>query len=128
MEYPTFLYRCPGPHFGPQWTTYGTRDVVSADDAAAAVADGWFWTLQEAAEDFLAKRDAAGAASTAKTLAAINPPAPEPVAAAADDAPPTREEMLEQAARSGWKVDRRWGDETLLAAIIKHMKQQEASA
>jgi hypothetical protein len=128
MEYPTFLYRCPGPHFGPQWTTYGTRDVVSADDAAAAVADGWFWTLQEAAEDFLVKRDAAGAASTAKTLAAINPPAPEPVAAVADDAPPTREEMLEQAARIGLKVDRRWGDETLLAAIIKHMKQQEASA
>jgi hypothetical protein len=36
--------------------------------------------------------------------------------------------MLEQAARIGLKVDRRWGDETLLAAIIKHMKQQEASA
>jgi hypothetical protein len=85
-------------------------------------------TLQEAADDFIAKRDAASAASAAKTLAAINPPKPEPVEAVADDAPPSREEMLEQAARIGLKVDRRWGDETLFSAIIKHMKQQEASA
>ena len=128
MDFPTFLYRCPGPHFGPQWTTYGTLDVMGAGEASAALADGWRVTLQEAADDFIAKRDAASAASAAKTLAAINPPKPEPVEAVADDAPPSREEMLEQAARIGLKVDRRWGDETLLAAIIKHMKQQEASA
>jgi hypothetical protein len=42
----------------------------------------------------------------------------------AEDAPPTRDEMLEQAKRIGLKVDRRWNDETLLSAIVAKMKEQ----
>lgn len=136
MDFPTFFYRCPGPHWGPMWTTYDTRDVKNEADAAAAMADGWCVTVQEAAKAAIAKRDAAMAESAAKTYAALNrpapaaapapAPAPEPAAAGEDDAPPTRAEMLEQAARIGLRVDRRWGDEKLLAAIVARMKQQEA--
>lgn len=108
MDFPTFVYRCPGPHFGPPGTTYGTLDVAGEDALQAALADGWHVSLQGAAEAFLRK--------------------PEPVLEVepeqAADAPPTRDEMLEQAKRIGLKVDRRWNDETLLNAIVAKMKEQ----
>ena len=135
MEYPTFLYRCPGPHFGPQWTTYDTRDVAREADLPAALADGWCKTLQEAAAQYLATRDAAAAAQAAKTKSPGAQPIPAPEQAPApapaeapdaddEDAPPTRAEMLEQAARIGLRVDRRWSDARLLSAIIAKMKEQ----
>ena len=117
MEYPTFFYRCPGPHFGPQWTTYDTRDVLSAEDMAAALADGWCETLQEAAARYIAQRDEAAKA----VLPKVQDEAP---AAAEEDAPPTRAEMLEQAERIGLKVDKRWSDARLLDAIVAKMKEQ----
>lgn len=43
--------------------------------------------------------------------------APEPVAQSADDAPPTRDEMLQQAEILGIKPDKRWSDATLMAKI-----------
>ena len=54
MDFPTFFYRCPGPHWGPMWTTYDTRDVKNEADAAAAMADGWCVTVQEAAKAAIA--------------------------------------------------------------------------
>lgn len=51
--------------------------------------------------------------------------APQPPA---DDAPPTREEMLEQAARVGLKVDRRWSDARLLAKIDEAMAKAAKAA
>ncbi len=117
MEYPTFLYRCPGPHFGPQWTTYDTRDVASKADLPAALADGWCETLQEAAAQYIAQRDEAAKA----VLPQVQDEAP---AAAEEDAPPTRAEMLEQAERIGLKVDKRWSDARLLDAIVAKMKEQ----
>jgi len=106
MEFPTFLYRCPGSHFGPPGTTYGTLDVAGEDALQAALEDGWHTSLPEACEAFLRKPE----------------PVREPEPAA--DAPPTRDEMLEQANRIGLKVDRRWNDETLLNAIVAKMKEQ----
>ena len=111
MDFPTFVYRCPGPHFGPPGTTYGTLDVAGEDALQEALADGWHVSLPEAAEAFLRKPE----------------PVREPEQTPADNAPPTRDEMLEQAKRIGLKVDRRWNDETLLDAIVRRMKEQEQS-
>lgn len=116
MEFPTFVYRCPGPYAGPAFgsvgTTYGTRDVADAADLEAALADGWHSTLLAAAEAALGLR-----------AAPVAPDEQEP----ADDAPPTRAEMIEQAERIGLKVDKRWSDETLLNNIIARMREQEQS-
>lgn len=43
-------------------------------------------------------------------------------AAAPDDAPPTRDEMLAQLAKLGVDVDKRWGDKRLAAEIAKAME------
>jgi hypothetical protein len=106
MEFPTFVYRCPGPHAGPAigsvGTTYGTRDVFDENDLEAALADGWHMSLIAAAEFVVELRKAP-----------VKPETPVPAA----DAPPTREEMLEQAEKLSIKVDKRWGDDTLLAKI-----------
>ena len=101
--FPTLVYRCPGPNPGSLGTTYAS--LGCADQAAfdAAVADGWYATMPQAIKAFLRPSEAAA----------------EPVA---DDAPPTRGEMLEQAERIGLKVDKRWSDARLYERILEHMK------
>ncbi len=96
------VYRSPGPHFGPPGKTYDMKGVAP-EDLGAAIADGWH-------KSYLA---ALGLKPAAPTPA----PPPEP----ADDAPPTRAEMEQQAALLGIKVDRRWSDETLMAKITAAM-------
>ena len=116
--FPTSVYRCPGPHWGPFGTTYDSRGAADEEALAALLAEGWHATLPAAAEAFL------------------NPPAPvveappaEPVPAPvipADDEPPTRAEMLEQAAKHGLKVDRRWSDARLMEKISEAMRRAPA--
>lgn len=108
-DFPTIVYRCPGPHWGPPGTTYGSVGVNNADELAARLAEGYHRSIPEAAEAFFAAK-------------APKPAAPAPIATPADNAPPTRDEMLEQAARIGLKTDKRWSDATLLANIEAHMK------
>ena len=100
VEYPTIVYRCPGPWVGPPGTTY---DSVGVDDEASMqerLAAGWHLTLP--------------AAIDALTV-------PVKVAPSGDDAPPTRFEMLLQAEVLGIAVDKRWSDKTLLAKINEAM-------
>lgn len=58
QEFPTMLYRCPGPWDGPpahgKSTTYGALGVADADALEAAVAAGWHTTLPLAVEAFAA--------------------------------------------------------------------------
>lgn len=110
MEFPLLTYRCPGPFAGPLGKTYDTLCVADTAEFDAAIAAGWFSSLKDAAE-------------TAAGLRAA--PVEAEVAPVDDDAPPTREEMLEQAQKIGLKVDRRWSDETLLNNIVARMREQE---
>jgi hypothetical protein len=97
------VYRSPGPHFGPPGKTYDCKGV-EPEELDAALLDGWH-------ESFLA---ALGLEPVDAAAVEVQPDAdPE----SADDAPPTRAEMLQQANLLGIKVDRRWNDETLLAKI-----------
>lgn len=95
------VYRSPGPHFGPPGKTYDSKGV-EPEHLADALAEGWH-------TDFLI---AVGLAEA-------------PAETVADNAPPTREEMLEQAEKLGIKVDKRWSDDTLLAKINAAMSASE---
>jgi hypothetical protein len=113
QDFPTIVYRCPGPHFGPPGTTYQSVGVSDQKAFDQALADGWFATLPEAAEAYLK-------------------PAPDRVAIVvepepADNAPPTRDEMLTKAAEIGLTVDKRWSDKTLANKIIEALEAQEAA-
>jgi predicted nucleic acid-binding protein len=83
--------------------------VNNADELAARLAEGYHRSIPEAAEAFFAAK--APKVATTKDSSVV-----------ADNAPPTRDEMLEQAARIGLKTDKRWSDATLLANIEAHMK------
>ena len=108
-DFPTIVYRCPGAWPGPPGTTYASVGVEDADQLRERLAAGWHLSIPEAVAAHL---------SPAPVVEAVVGEVVESVAADADDnAPPTREEMLAQAALLGLKVDKRWSDETLLAKI-----------
>lgn len=107
------VYKCPGDRPGIPHTTFKSIGVPDEKAFDEALADGWFATLPEAAEAYLK-------------------PAPDRVAIVvepepADNAPPTRDEMLAKAAEIGLTVDKRWSDKTLANKIIEALEEQEAA-
>jgi hypothetical protein len=107
------VYRSPGPHWGPPGTTYDCKGV-GPEELPYALLDGWHESF--AAALGLEPVDAPAVEVQAEV-------APEP----ADNAPPTRDEMLQQASLLGLKVDKRWSDETLLAKINAAMAAEPAA-
>ena len=106
MDFPTLVYRCPGPHDGPPGTTYKAEPVADASELAAALSAGWFATLPEAVEAFLS-------------------PKPQVASETADEAQPTRAELEAKAAELGIKVDKRWGDKRLMQEIVTALEAAE---
>ena len=106
MDFPTLVYRCPGPHFGPPGTTYAAESVANESELAAALSAGWFATLPEAVEAFLS-------------------PKPQVASETVDESPPTRAELEERAAELGIKVDKRWGDKRLMQEIVTALEAAE---
>lgn len=111
ISLPTILYKRGGTWPGPldrygNATTFSTLACDTMEQVEAALAEGWHLNSWTAC-------DQAGPWDDEVVEAEVVEVVPEP----ADNAPPTRAEMLEQAAKLGLRVDRRWSDETLLAKI-----------
>lgn len=101
-DFPTIVYRSPGPHHGEYGRTYESKGVADADALKAALAAGWHRSVPEACR-----------------------PSSPPVAPAegpADDAPPTRAELEAKAAEMGLKFDGRTSDRKLAQAIADALK------
>jgi hypothetical protein len=96
----TIVYRCPGKHLITNGITFDALGIELAD-LDKVLSEGWHETVPDAID-------------------ALTKPA-EPVVPA-DDAPPTRDEMVEQAEKLGIKVDKRWSDGTLLDKIAEALK------
>ena len=135
MEFPRFVYKAPGPSRHSTGGAYRFAVVNSHAEHDAHLADGWSLTPREAIAKVGEPAFLYGMNATQqKRLKALKPwlkvrpaepepaPAPAPEPEPADDAPPTRAEMMQQAELLGLKVDRRWSDETLLAKIDAAMK------
>jgi hypothetical protein len=115
ISLPTILYKRGGTWPGPldrygNATTFSTLACDTMEQVEAALAEGWHLNSWTAC-------DQAGPWDEEVVEAEVVEVAPELEPAPADDAPPTRAEMLEQAAKLNLRVDRRWSDETLLAKI-----------
>jgi len=104
MEFPVFVYRCPGAHFGPSGTSYESTCVNDEDQLQSALKDGWSKTLVEAVISFIEPKKSIDSAKEISNFA------------------PTREEMLQQADKIGLKIDRRWSDAKLIDKINEAMK------
>lgn len=138
MQFPVHVYRSPG-NYELRGKSYKLASVVSQDELQAHIDDGWHVTLdaafQAAGEAAIVRRKVADWRSQKKAAkrkrefkiakaqarakkAAREAGLPLPaVVVPADNAPPTRAEMLQQAEILGIKPDKRWSDATLLAKI-----------
>jgi N-formylglutamate amidohydrolase len=100
-DFPTIVYRTPGPHFGEFGKTYESIGVADAAALAAALAAGFHRTL----------------------IDACRPPLPvAPAAVPADDAAPSRAELEAKATELGLRFDGRTGDKRLAALIEDALK------
>lgn len=142
MQFPVHVYRSPG-NYELRGKSYKVASVASQDELLAHIDAGWHPTLDAAFKaageaaivrrkvadwrsqkkaakrrmEFKIAKAQARAAKAAKDagLPPELPAALQPVPA--DNAPPTRAEMLQQAEILGIKPDKRWSDATLLAKI-----------
>ena len=143
--FPALVFRSPGPNRHSSGGTYRFAQVQDAEELEAMLAQGYHADVRAAIVECGERAFTHGLTATqarmvpvAKLLARLRarlaedavpaqvvevqePEVLEVLEPPADDAPPTREEMLEQAARVGLKVDRRWSDARLLAKIDEAM-------
>ena len=100
MEFPVFVYRCPGANFGPSGTTYGSAVAEDAKQLEHLLADGWSESLVKAVDAFL---------NPSKSV--------DDSTESVDDSPVTREELELKARELGIKFDGRTTDALLLKRI-----------
>lgn len=121
MDYPAFVYRCPGAHFGPDGTTYDSLGVNNDEQLRAALADGWAESLVKAASIYLhpVKFDE----PVGNVVSDVDASGTEEISevgqndASDETAPPTREELEQKANELGIKFDGRTTDRKLLEKI-----------
>lgn len=146
-QYPVHVYRSPG-NYELRGKSYKLASVASQDELQAHIDAGWHLSLDDAfkvaGEDAIVRRRVSDWRSQKKAAkrkrefkiakaqaraekAARDAGLPPPATLAAlqtvpaDDAPPSRAEMNQQAEILGIKPDKRWSDATLLAKISAAM-------
>jgi hypothetical protein len=102
MNFPTFVYKSPGPHNAAKGgKTYGYIVVEDEQEFKQKLAEGWFATSDEA----------------------MNPKAADPVPEPVENvAPPNRAELESMARELGVKFDRRTSDKKLLQLIDQKLE------
>ena len=51
-DFSEIVYRCPGPHFGSEGTTFDSRGVTDEDQLEDLLKSGWYKTMPEAIDAF----------------------------------------------------------------------------
>ena len=140
QQFPALVFRSPGPHRHSSGGAYRFAQVNDAAELAEMLEQGYHTNVRAAIVACGERAFKHGLTSmqmrkvpVSKLLARLQakmaddvipvaePAEPEPVAVPADDAPPNREEMLQQAQILGIKADKRWSDATLMAKINEAM-------
>jgi hypothetical protein len=140
QQFPALVFRSPGPHRHSSGGAYRFAQVNDAAELAEMLAQGYHANVRAAIVACGERAFKHGLTSmqmrkvpVSKLLArlqakmaddvipATEPAEPEIAAVPADDAPATREEMLQQAQILGIKADKRWSDATLMAKINEAM-------
>ena len=103
LEFPRLVYRGPAVHLL----------VQDIGEYEAALGDGW--------------NDCASEPVKTEPEPVVPPVVPDVTPEPADDAPPTRAEMIAQAEKLGIDVDKRWGDKRLMAEIDKATEAKNAA-
>lgn len=106
-QFPTLMYRVPGPHKRPHGVTYDIVGAKDQEEFARHLDAGWHPSL----DDALAPQKAAAVIEKAEDLeAAID-----------EISPPTRDELETKAKELGVSFNARTKDEVLLARISEKL-------
>lgn len=100
MEFPVFVYRCPGANFGPTGTTYSSAIAEDSKQLEHLLADGWSESLIKAVDAFL---------NPSKSV--------DDLRESDDNSPVTRKELELKASELGIKFDGRTTDALLFKRI-----------
>lgn len=109
MDFPLMVYR-DGGQFQRPGGTYSFKSVSDDVELSSSIADGWSLTFP----------------GSAKTEAAVA--AEKSAEEVADNAPPTREELVDMAKRLGLKFGPNTGSEKLAKMIDEALSQNAANA
>ena len=105
-DFPTILYRTPGPHKKPRGVTYATKGAADQAEFDALIANGWFASYDDAVSGKAAPKAAAKVAD-------------EPVDEVSG---PTREELESKADELGLSYDGRTSDKKLAERIAEALE------
>ena len=100
IDFPVFVYRCPGPHFGPSGTTYDSANANDIQEFEKLLSQGWSKSLIDAVDKFL---------NSQKSV--------DDFTESDDNAPVTRQELELKASELGIKFDGRTTDALLFKRI-----------
>lgn len=100
MDFPIFVYRCPGAHFGPSGTTYDSANADDIQELEKLLRQGWSESMIDAVDKFL---------NSSKYIDDFNK--------SDDNAPVTRQELELKASELGIKFDGRTTDALLFKRI-----------
>lgn len=100
MDFTIFVYRCPGPHFGPPGTTYESTHANDIQEVEKLLSQGWSESLIDAVDKFL---------NSSKYV--------DDFTESNDNAPVTRQELELKASELGIKFDGRTTDALLFKRI-----------
>ena len=106
MDFPTIMYRVPGPHKKPRGGTYGYRGADDQEAFDTLLAKGWFPSYAEAVAGKVSK----------KAIAKVEEDPIDEVSA------PTREELETKAKELGVSFNARTSDKKLSERIAEALE------
>jgi uncharacterized protein YraI len=102
IEYPIFLYKCPGAYVGSEGTSFSTEVANTVEESKVLQQNGYHQTMLDAIDVFKGKKAVIAESATAE-----------------NDHVDERELLEQEAENLGIEVDRRWGLKTLKDKIRK---------
>lgn len=108
-DFPTILYRTPGPFKKPRGGTYATRPAADKEAFDALIAKGWFASYEEAKGGKPAKKVVESAEPSEDEIDEVSGP--------------TREELEAKAKELNVSYDGRTSDKKLAERIAKALEE-----
>ena len=107
-DFPTIMYRVPGPHKKPRGGTYAYRGADDQEAFDALLAKGWFPSYEEVVAGKVAGKTAKAEASVEEAID--------------DESAPTRDELETKAKELGISFNARTSDKKLAERIAEALE------
>ena len=108
MDFPTIMYRVPGPHKKPRGGTYAYKGAADQEEFDALISKGWFPSYEEAAAGKKAAKIVEAADAFSDAIDEVSAP--------------TRDELESKAKELGVSFNARTSDKKLAERIAEALE------